>query len=68
MNFWKNGQRHGKVTEFRFWSRYFVCLKTRNIFFVIEHTYAQKAGFSAFLNHGKFKLPWKSHGKEIEFY
>ena len=39
-----------------FWSNISCCLKTGNIILIIEQNMPQKAKFSAFLSHGKFKL------------
>ena len=58
MEFRKNGRGHGKVMEFSFFGPNISgCLETRNILLVREQKiYPKKAGFSAFLSHGKLKL------------
>ena len=58
MEFRKNGRGHGKVMEFSFFGPNICsCLETRNILLVRGQKYApQKAGFLAFLSHGKLKL------------
>ena len=62
MDFRKNGQDHEKVTKFHvFGPKILCCLKTRNIFLVIEQNNAPKMlGFQQyFLCHEKFKLVMK---------
>ena len=67
MDFRQNGRGHGKVTEFHiFWSRDFVLFENwKNSPSHRAKLCPQKAGFSAFLSHEKFKLvmkkSWKNH-------
>ena len=66
MDFRENGRGHGKVMEFHFFGpKILCCLKTGKIPSHRAKICPQKAGFSAFLSHGKFKLvmkkSWKSH-------
>ena len=47
-----------KSQNFIFWSKYLMMLKTENILLVIKQkiNVPKKAGFSAYLSYGKFKL------------
>ena len=64
-------ESHGNVMEFHFfWSKYFVLFENWKHSCHRTKICPQKAAFSAFLCHGKFKLDirWKSQEKVIEFY
>ena len=58
-----------KSWNFIFWSKDFMLFENwKNSPSHRAKICPQKAGFSAFLSHEKFKLVMKSHGKVIEFY
>ena len=58
-----------KSWNFIFWSKDFMLFENwKNSPGHRAKICPQKAGFSAFLSHEKFKLVMKSHGKVIEFY
>ena len=56
MDFTKNGRGHGKVMELHFLVQYFVLFENWKHNLIIEQNMPQKAKFSAFLSHRKYKL------------